>query len=687
MSVKYSRPKRYTKEQVLSILLAQSSDDDTESSDNEGRCSDTEWLPSCDVSEPEDNIVTDFDKQVDETSEGDNQTSDVEPSEDSGDEQRCVDVVPKSSGQRGRLQLRGQPARRRRGSVASRRGRGTRGRTRSRSDHNNRENCASAVVDRYVAKSGRVWSAIPARKASTKRAPKNIVRCKGGVVGAAKDVSTIRESFELFIDKKMLDTVVNETNNEGQRVFGSWNQEHVDMQKIFQPTTAEEMSAYIGLLLLRGVCRSHGEPLRDLWKPDARPAFRAAMSRNRFQLLTRLCRFDDKDTRDERRAKDKFAPIRELFDEFMLNCHKHYSLSESVTIDETLRKFRGRCPFRMYMPQKPGKYGILFRVISDAQARYVSKMIRYVGRIEGQDSNANSAAQNVRDLTDHIRGSGRNVTIDRYYTTVEQAEEMVKERNLTVVGTLQSNRKGIPDAIKSTKDREIHSTMFGFSGECMLLSYIPKKGKVVLMLSTEHDSPDLSTREDRKPQVILDYSAAKGGVDTVDMMIDTYRSKVATRRWPMVVWTTMIDVAALNGFLIWLQTHPDWGNGHCKYNRAEFLKQLAYEMILPHVQSRSTNTRGLTADVVMAISSTLGRNIIREPISSNVDQSSSTAQSVNRGRCCVCIVEARGTGYKQGKYNACKVRQTCDKCYRNVCMKHSTTVVTCLLCDGISRLE
>jgi len=61
------------------------------------------------------------------------------------------------------------------------------------------------------------------------------------------------------------------------------------------------------------------------------------MSRDRFQLLTRICRFDDKTTRSERRVTDKFASIRDIFDHFMKNCEQHYILSESVTIDETLQ--------------------------------------------------------------------------------------------------------------------------------------------------------------------------------------------------------------------------------------------------------------------------------------------------------------------------------------------------------------
>lgn len=96
----------------------------------------------------------------------------------------------------------------------------------------------------------------------------------------------------------------------------------------------------------------------------------------RFKLLVRLLHFGDKSTQEERCQTDKFAPTREVFNDFMANCEAYYTLSDSITINETLHKFRGRCPFKVYyMPNKPGKYGILFRVLTDAKARYVYKMI------------------------------------------------------------------------------------------------------------------------------------------------------------------------------------------------------------------------------------------------------------------------------------------------------------------------
>ena len=49
-------------------------------------------------------------------------------------------------------------------------------------------------------------------------------------------------------------------------------------------------------------------------------------------------------------------------------------------VDETLRNFYASyiCDFKVYMKVKPGKYGLLFRVLADARDRYASRVIPYV---------------------------------------------------------------------------------------------------------------------------------------------------------------------------------------------------------------------------------------------------------------------------------------------------------------------
>ena len=73
-----------------------------------------------------------------------------------------------------------------------------------------------------------------------------------------------------------------------------------------------------------------------------------------------MLRFDDKSTRVERAQKtnDTFELIRKTFQLFNDNCLQNYSPGSHITVDERLVRFRGRCPFRVYMKSKPGRYGI-----------------------------------------------------------------------------------------------------------------------------------------------------------------------------------------------------------------------------------------------------------------------------------------------------------------------------------------
>ena len=317
----------------------------------------------------------------------------------------------------------------------------------------------------------------------------------------------------------MIDIIVQHTN-ESVRVFLSWNQMHPDKPREFKQTNSKEIWALVGLMVLRGVYGAYRESVKELWNSQTgRAVFTATMSRARFETLLRLLRFDVRATRTVRQNADNFAPIREVFDLFNDRCSDNFSLTANVTVDEPLRKFRGRSKFRVYMPQKPGKYGILFRVRTDAKYRYVSRMLPYTGKTANADGSATqrqSPTSIVMDLCRHILGSGRNMTFDRYYTNIDMVEDLVKKHNITVVGTINSNRVHVPEELKSVVGREVLSTKFAWSGALMLLSYVPKPKKNVLLLSTQHDQPDISQRADRKPEVILAYNEGKGGVDIVD---------------------------------------------------------------------------------------------------------------------------------------------------------------------------
>ena len=97
---------------------------------------------------------------------------------------------------------------------------------------------------------------------------------------------------------------------------------------------------------------------------------------------------------------------------------------------------------------------------------------------------------------------------------------------MTPLGTIRKNRKELPSEFVNAKNREMLSTMFAFRDDATLVSYCAKKGKVVTLLSSLHCQAEVdNTHLGKKPQMILDYNATKGGVDRADQMLRAYTTK------------------------------------------------------------------------------------------------------------------------------------------------------------------
>lgn len=113
------------------------------------------------------------------------------------------------------------------------------------------------------------------------------------------------------------------------------------------------------------------------------------------------------------------------------------------------------------MPNKPGKYGILIRTLSDAQYRYMCNLEVYPGKDPLWPQENRGPTANVMNLTRPYHYTGRSVTFDRYYTSIDLATKL-HEVDLTMTGTLTQNRVNIPDDAKKIAGRPLNSNLFFF---------------------------------------------------------------------------------------------------------------------------------------------------------------------------------------------------------------------------------
>lgn len=494
----------------------------------------------------------------------------------------------------------------------------------------------------YLGKDGTKWRK-ECHPPNVRTRRHNIVSKLPGVRQYARGVQSPMESWLKLIDENMLNSIVANTNIYIRKLIQN---EEYDYRR--KETTLAEIKAVIGLLYIAGVKHGGRMNLSEFWATDGNGVaiFPATMGINRFRFLCRCIRFDDIHSREERRKLDKICAVREIFENFVRNCKSAYTVGALTTLDEMLWAFRGRCSFRMYIANKPAKYGLKIFALVDARTYYVTNLEIYAGvQPDGPYKISTKTDDVVERMCEPIYNTGRNITMDNWFTGYEIMKKMLTDYRLTIVGTLRKNKRVLPREFINSRNREVGSTIFGFQRDTTILSYIPKKNKCVLLASSMHhtDKIDEATGDQRKPEIISFYNLSKGGVDTADQLCGEYNVARNTKRWPMVVFYGLLNVAGINAAIIFSSQQPT------VQNRRTFLKQLGLELVKEHLRDRASNTHLPIATRVNA------RKFAGLP----AEDTEPTLGSTNTRRDCAFCTKRR------------KSRYFCEMCCKCICLQHS----------------
>jgi hypothetical protein len=165
------------------------------------------------------------------------------------------------------------------------------------------------VITEYVGKDGTVWTKIINWQNAGRVPNRNIFTKTPGVKAFAKrKIDSPLSAWRLLFTEKMMKMVVDCTNEKGREDDPSFI------------VTREDIEGFIGLLYMRGALHLRRAEVHDLFSKEfGCPFFNATMSRDKFTNIMKNLRFDKKTTRSIRVQTDLFAPIRELFTEFVSN--------------------------------------------------------------------------------------------------------------------------------------------------------------------------------------------------------------------------------------------------------------------------------------------------------------------------------------------------------------------------------
>ncbi len=92
--------------------------------------------------------------------------------------------------------------------------------------------------------------------------------------------------------------------------------------------------------------------------------------------------FVSKIERTTRQYINNFALIHELWNRFIENCMNSYGPHTNLMIDEQLLNFQGKCPFEVYMPSQPAKYGMKIYPMNNTKTYYMISTLPYCVKVQ-----------------------------------------------------------------------------------------------------------------------------------------------------------------------------------------------------------------------------------------------------------------------------------------------------------------
>jgi hypothetical protein len=245
-----------------------------------------------------------------------------------------------------------------------------------------------------------------------------------------------------------------------------------------------------------------------------------------------------------------------------------------ISIDEMLRKFKGRSAQTYRMKRKPDKEGYKFFALACATTGYIYSF-HPDGRLE-----SSSNAKTLEAVEKLVRTIPRADTLeyllamDNYFTQ-PAVIEMTRRYGIGVCGTARRQRYWPPTEYKRVTDKRFNTVYFlPDRRDFLMMRWVDND--VVDMVTTAHNGLEMVPKFRKRPRenqinrkhvrevwgaqpvkeidipvVIDDYNnCIMGGVDKAYQLISGYKPTLRCRRIWMPMWLHCLDVCRVNAYII-----------------------------------------------------------------------------------------------------------------------------------------
>ena len=373
--------------------------------------------------------------------------------------------------------------------------------------------------------------------------------------------------FELFFNKELKEYIIEST-----------------LENKFE-LSVDELNAFIGVFITSSFNARKKEP--DYWSQDIalrHDLIAAAISSKKYLSIKQHLKFSKS---SDKNLEDKIWRVRKLIEIFKNNIQQFNFFSSSLSVDESMIKFYGRCKIKQYMRNKPIRFGLKLWALC-SNSGYLFDLDLYCGKQEMQQNdklgNCNLGTKVVMKMLHQLLSSVSkknliqyHVCFDNFFTSPDLLVHLQK-LGLKATGTVRTNRvyemKIVKKGNKTKKVREqVQMTLPKDCGrgtyvvkhdENSKVNYVTVKDtKIVSFLSTAAGALPLElvarynevykkrTKDTPYPQAFDIYNKCMFGVDLHDQHVSDGNMRNTRKKWTWAVFLRIIEASISNASILW----------------------------------------------------------------------------------------------------------------------------------------
>ena len=279
------------------------------------------------------------------------------------------------------------------------------------------------------------------------------------------------------------------------------------------------------------------------------------------------------------KAADPFYLVAGFVERMAKISRSYWRLDQFIDIDEMSIYYKGRHKCRCYNPNKPEKWHFKAFCLNDGRTGYLWNYYLYRGASEVREGGWSATSYPIKKLTEPFtnlvhRGKNYVMCTDNWYTSFEIAEYLMNTYGIHLIGTIKTNRSGIPKSkifpekgrnkrergemsmSKTTIDgHDYYFTAWMDSRPVHGLSTLPTTKSTVQRKVKERPDAPFRTVLVPRPDMWKWYNHGMGGTDLHDQFNKYYRTTVRCNKWPIRIFTHIITACVTNAYILFKSFH------------------------------------------------------------------------------------------------------------------------------------